>query len=224
LVRRNKKQGEAMTRDELLESLKWRYAVKQFDPSKKISSKDLGALLESLRFSPSSFGLQAWKFLVVESDDLKQRLKTQSWNQNQVDTCSHYVVFTTLKEVSPDYVDECVKQMSELRGTEVDALKGYRDVIVNYVSKAMKPAEVQAWTQRQSYIAMGFLMLAAAALKVDTCPMEGINPTEYDKILGLENSDYKTVAAVALGYRHTEDKYQKHPKFRFSQEQIIEFR
>lgn len=211
------------SREEYLSDLgSFRYAVKRFEASKKISESDWHILEESLRLSPSSYGLQPWKFLIVQNANLREQLKPVSWGQTQVTDCSHYVVFATLKNLDEAYVDTFIQSIAQTRGVDAAALKGYRDAIVGDVVTGPRSAIAQAWTQRQAYIAMGNLMTTAAMMHIDTCPMEGLDPAAYDRILGLEKSAYATVAACAVGYRHAEDKYQFAKKVRFPSAQVIQ--
>lgn len=202
-------------------SLQWRYAVKRFDASKKISAQDWETLESSLVLSPSSYGLQPWKFLVVETPSLREQLRPVSWNQSQVTEASHYVVFLSRDVVTEEHVKEYVEDMAKTRGITREALKGFEDMLNNNIVNGKKGTELLHWTQRQAYIAMGFLLETAALLKIDSTPMEGFDPAAYDKILKLEGSGWKSVAAVALGYRHAEDQLQFAKKVRFPKEKII---
>lgn len=208
---------------ELLEKLNWRYATKVFDKNKKISKENLEILIQSLVLSPSSYGLQPWKFIVVENQELREKLKPVSWGQSQVTDASHFIVFTTLKEIKSSFVDEYISRISEVRGQTKESLVGYENMMKKNIVEGMNKDYVFHWNQRQAYIAMGFLLETAALLEIDTVPMEGIDPKAYDSILGLSDSDYGTVAAVALGYRDPNDKYAEVKKVRFSKEQMIQF-
>lgn len=209
--------------DHFINDLNWRYATKMFDSTKKLAQKDWLVLEESLRLSPSSYGLQPWKFLVVQNKDLRAKLKEVSWNQSQVVDCSHYVVFTTLKTVTKENVDEFVADIAKQREATVESLQGYRNAIISDIVEGPRNEIAQSWAQRQSYIAMGNLMNAAAQMRIDTCPLEGLDPSAYDKILNLENTEYATVAAVAVGYRHADDKYKELNKVRFAKDRVIQF-
>ena len=212
-----------MTHEEYLKAMNWRYAVKKFDSTKKISDKDWNVLAESLRLSPSSYGLQPWKFVVVQDSKLREELRVHSWNQSQVTDCSHYVVLTTLVNMSKDYIDSYIEDMANTRGIAKETLMGFEKMLVqNLITNP--PQSVLDWSHRQSYIAMGNVMTTAALFNVDACPMEGLVPAKYDEILGLNKTDYRTVAAVALGYRHTEDKLQHQKKVRFEQNKVFEYR
>jgi nitroreductase len=206
---------------QIVEALEWRYAVKKFNPTEKINKEQWTVLEESLHLSPSSYGLQPWKFLVVQNSAMRKQLTPASWGQPQVESCSHYVVFTTLKTLTEDYIGSYVQSIAQTRGVDVGTLDGMRKMMIGDLVKGPRSQVISHWAQKQSYIAMGNLMHCAALLKIDSCPMEGIDPKAYDKILGLEDSAYSAAAAVALGYRDSEDKYQNAKKVRFPKDQII---
>lgn len=209
---------------ELLRQLNWRYAVKRFDPSRRIPDDTWAALEEALVLAPSSFGLQPWKFVVVETPALRQQLRTASWNQSQVTDASHYVVFTGLRTTTVDDVDRFLRRQSEVRGTPLDAMAGYRKVLVDFLAKGWASKDLAAWNARQGYIALGQFMTAAAMLGVDTCPMEGIDMAAYDRVLGLDGARHTTLCACAAGYRATDDKYATAKKVRFALDEVIERR
>ena len=211
-----------ITPESLVDTLGARYATKAFDPSKKISSEDWAALVESLRLAPSSYGLQPWKFIVVQNPEIRTKLRAASWNQSQVEDASHFVVIATLKNLDVAYVEKYIESTAEVRGLTPDMLAGYRDMMVGNVVNGK--SDHHAWAQRQSYIAMGFLGLSAGLMGIDTCMMEGISPADYDTILGLEGSVYSTVAAVAVGYRSAEDKTASYAKSRFALDEVVEVR
>jgi nitroreductase len=208
--------------EDYIQRLNWRYATKRFDPSKKISPQDWFILEESLRLSPSSFGLQPWKFIVITNDKIKQQLKPVSWNQSQITDCSHLVVLTTLNSIDEAYISRFIQSIAVTRSTTLESLQGYKDMMIKSLLSKTKDQQ-QEWAQKQVYIAMGNLMTTAAVLKIDSCPLEGIEPKKYDEILNLQNGTYGTKAAVAIGYRHQEDKYQFAKKVRFSTEELFTF-
>lgn len=212
------------TPDQLVERLNWRYAVKSFDPDKKVPEDVWAALEQSLLLAPSSFGLQPWKFLVVDDKDLREKLKAASWNQSQVVDADRYVVLTALRTTTDDDVDRYIQHQCDVRGTEPEALKGYRDVIAGFLVKGWAAKDLFGWNARQAYIALGQLMTSAAAMGVDTCPMEGIDMAGYDELLGLKGTRYATLCACAVGYRSADDKYAAAPKVRYPLDQVIEHR
>ncbi len=205
----------------LIDGLHWRYATKKFDPTKKISDKDWATLQESLRLAPSSYGLQPWQFVIVQSPDLRKKLTPVSYGQPQIEGCSHLVVVTRLKTLTEDYIHKYFQQTSQERGIPMESLKGYHDMIVGTFVKGPMAAHVSEWTAKQAYISMGVFMTAAALLKVDVCPMEGIDAGKYDEILGLKDSPYGAVAVLATGYRAAEDGTQAMKKVRFPAEAVI---
>lgn len=211
-----------MAHKQIQEALEWRYATKKYDATKKISKQDWQTLSDSLALAPSSYGLQPWKFLVIENPEVREKLKTASWNQTQVTDASHFVVFLARDTVNADYVQKFVNRVAEVRGLPLEALDGYKNMMIEHVAKAPEE-QTRQWAKRQTYIAMGFLLETAALLKVDATPMEGLDPQAYDKILGLEGSSWKTTVAVALGYRHAEDVTQNFKKVRFSNDTLIEY-
>ncbi len=211
-----------MNNETILKQLNWRYAVKKMDSSKKISATDWNTLSESLRLAPSSFGLQPWKFLVVQNPAIRKQLFEVSWKQSQVEECSHYVVIATRTDMKESDIQKFIDQTAKVRGIPAESLDGYKNMMIGDLVKGPRNQVIKWWAQRQAYIAMGFLMETAALLSIDTCPLEGLDPAEYDRILKLENTGYATVAAVACGYRHPEDKYQSAKKVRFDSKDVIE--
>ena len=209
-----------MQPSELLAALRFRYATKAFDPARKIPADTWEAIEKSLVLTPSSFGLQPWKFLIVENPELREKLRAASWGQGQVTDASHLVVLTARTDLTQADIDSWVARLSEVQGTPLDVLAGLSGVISSF-SSAMTPAERQAWNTRQVYIALGQLMTAAAVLGIDSCPLEGISPADYDTILGLPGTGYATAVACALGYRSPEDKYAVAPKARFPDAQVL---
>ncbi|MDG0817861.1 NAD(P)H-dependent oxidoreductase [Bdellovibrio svalbardensis] len=211
-----------MTHAKIQEALEWRYATKKFDSTKKISAQDWKTLTDSLTLAPSSYGIQPWKFLVIENPAVREQLKPVSWGQTQVTDASHYVVFLYKETMDEAFVQKYINRIAEVRGAPLEALDGYKEMMVNNLVKAPEE-KIRVWSQRQAYIAMGFLLETAALLKIDATPMEGFDPAAYDKILGLEGTGWKSVATVALGYRHSEDSYQNLKKVRFADEALIEY-
>lgn len=202
--------------------LNWRYATKTFDSSKKISDQDWNLFADAICLTPTSYGLQPVKALLVQNPEKRKELRAVSWNQSQVEDCSHFVVLATLKKVNEEWVKRYVSRISEVRGVPTEQLKAYEDMMMGDIVRGPRSETAHFWAQRQAYITMGFLLETAALRGIDACPMEGLDPVQYDKILGLSGSDFATVAAVALGYRSAADNYQHLKKVRFKPEQLIE--
>ncbi len=210
-----------MTPTTLLDALNWRYATKVFDANRTIPSDTWGAIEESLVLTPSSFGLQPWKFIVVTDPEIKQQLLPHSWNQQQVTDCSHLVVLAAKGPIGDGDLDAFIDATHSERGGEKESLQFYRDMMGGFIAK-MSDDQLLNWAKNQVYIALGQLMASAAVLKIDACPMEGITPSEYDKILGLEGSGYFTTVACPMGYRSSDDKYASLAKVRYSKELVIQ--
>lgn len=206
--------------DKLLSALRWRYATKRFDPAHKIPAATWEALEESLVLTPSSFGLQPWKFLVIQDPGIRALLSPESWKQPQVTEASHYVVLTARTDLDSTDIDTWMARMAEVQGGSVETTAPLRGMIQGF-AQAMSHEARHAWNIRQTYIALGQLMASAALLGIDACPMEGISAAGYDHVLGLEGSGYATVVACALGYRAADDKYAGIPKARFDRARVI---
>ncbi len=209
------------TPESVVSALRWRYATKHFQADRKIPAETWAALEETLVLTPSSFGLQPWKFLVIENPDVRAALREKSWGQGQVTDASHLVVFATRTDVSQEDIDNWVSKLSEVQSTPAEALAPMKGMIEGFVGSMPVEAR-QAWNTRQVYIALGQFMTAAALMGVDTCPLEGLDPSAYDEILGLKESGYATAVACAVGYRSESDHTAARPKARFDAGQLIE--
>lgn len=207
--------------DTLLASLSWRYATKVFDPTRTIAPEAWKALEESLVLTPSSYGLQPYRFLVVEDPALRAQLRPVSWGQAQITDASHLVVFLAKNDLTAADVDHYLARISEVRGIPVADLAPFRGMMVGNLVEGPRHDTIQEWAARQAYIAFGQAMLSAALMGIDACPLEGLDPEAYDRILGLEGSGYRTVAACAFGYRAQDDKYASLPKVRFPAGELI---
>jgi len=210
--------------DVLLSQLNWRYATKKFDPAKKIPAALWNTLEQTLVLSPSAYGMQPYRFIVVEDPAVREALKAVSWGQTQVTDASHFVVFAGKKDISAADVDEFLDLTARVRGAPRDLLQKYRDLIVGDLVHGPRHSWIGQWTARQAYIAFGNLMTAAALVGVDTCPLEGLDPAKYDEILGLPQKGLSALCACALGYRAADDKYAILPKVRFPASTLIEHR
>ena len=208
-------------REQLVNQLRWRYATKRFDPQRKISAEDWAALEEALVLTPSSFGLQPWKFIVITDPAVKERLAPVSWGQRQPADCSHFVVFAVRTDLGEAEIDAFLKRIAEVRKVPVESLGQYRDMMVGSLVKGMDNAARNGWAERQVYIAVGNFLTSAALLGIDACPMEGIEPKKYNEILGLDKLGLSAIVAAAAGYRAAGDKSATLPKVRFPKEQVI---
>ena len=205
----------------LLEALNWRYATKQLDPARQIPAEIWATLEQALVLSPSSFGIQPWKFIVVTDPAVRAKLVPVSWGQTQPVDASHHVVFAVKKGLGEPEITRYIARTAEVRGVPVAALEGFKNMMLGSLQKAVAGGYLDAWQTHQIYIALGQFMASAAVLGIDTCPMEGIEPTQYDEILGLTGTGYATVVTCAAGYRAADDKYAHLPKVRFPVDEVI---
>ena len=207
--------------DSLINQLQWRYATKAFDPAKKIAAAEWAVLEQALILSPSSYGMQPYKFLVITDSTTREKLVPASWNQRQPADCSHYVVFAVRTANTEAEVDEYMARIAEVRGGSADALGGFKKILVADVVDGERGKMATEWAARQAYIALGNFMTAAALVGIDTCPMEGFVPPQYDEILGLREKGLTAAVACAAGYRSADDKYATLPKVRFPASKLI---
>lgn len=213
---------KTMSPHSLVAQLRWRYAVKKFDPAKKIPADTWQALEEALVLTPSSYGLQPWKFFVIADQPLKDKLVPLSWNQRQLADCSHVVVFAIRKDLATADIDRYLARVAEVRGVPVAQLAGFRKLLVSSLATPPPDFDLNEWATRQVYIALGNFMTSAAVLGIDTCPMEGIEPAKYDELLGLAAKGYATAVVCVAGYRAADDKSALLPKVRFKHEEVVE--
>jgi nitroreductase len=198
----------------------WRYATKQFDPTKHISSSDLLELQESLRLSASSFGLQPWKFITVTDKKLRTQLVQHAWNQSQVTDASHLIVLCARTDIDASYIKSFIAFTAKERKIPAESLAQYEQMMLGFAKNMSKEAMV-AWAKNQVYIALGTLMTVAAYKRIDTCPMEGFDAKKFDEILGLEKEHLTSVVLCPVGYRHANDKYANLAKVRFAPKDVF---
>lgn len=195
----------------IIEQLQWRYATQQYDVTKKINEADLEVLKESIRLAPSSYGLQPYKVIVVESSELREQLFQQSYGQAQVKDASHYFVFAVQNTLETPHIDAYIDRVAATRELDVNQLKGFAQVMKSTTAQ-LTPGQQFDWNSKQAYIGLGNLLTAAALLHIDATPMEGFNGRAYNELLQL--NDHTAVLAAALGYRSITDSYQFRTKVR----------
>jgi nitroreductase len=213
--------NHAITSQQLLDRLNWRYATKQFDPTRKINAQDWATLEDALLLTPSSGGLQPWKFIVVTDPAVRAKLLPASYGQAQITAASHLVVFAAKKNFSEADVDAFIHQTAATRGVTVESLAQYRGILVGGIVQAMDEQARNAWARNQAYIALGNLLTSAALLGIDACPMEGFDRAQYDEILGLNKQGFASAVIATLGYRAASDQYAMATKVRFPKEQVF---
>jgi nitroreductase len=212
---------KTIDKNQLISQLNWRYATKQFDAQQKISAEHWETLEEALVLSPSSFGLQPWKFIVVKDPAVREKLVGASYGQRQVAEASHLVVFAIKKNLGERDVENYTKRIAEVRGVPHESLAGFRDMMVGSIVKGLDDAKRETWATKQVYIALGNFLTSAALLGVDACPMEGIDPAKYNEILNLNQHGLHAVVVATAGYRAAGDKYSQAKKVRFPREEVL---
>lgn len=205
---------------EHLEALNWRYATKKFDPERTLSDQELGNLLEAVRLSPSSYGLQPYKILVISDPELRRQLLPVSWNQSQITQASHLLVFAHRTDFGPELIDSYLEEVAQARGKTPESLKPYSDFMKSKLLGLPAPDKA-TWSARQAYIALGTLLSAAAEARIDTCAIEGFEPERVNAILGLDSQRLSAAVMAAVGYRSEADPTQFNKKVRRSHDALF---
>jgi nitroreductase len=208
----------------LVEALQWRYATKAFDAARTIPAGLWSSLEQTLVLSPSSYGLQPWKFVVIDDPALRSELRPFSWNQSQITDASHLVVFLAKRTIDGADLDRLIEATSTIREQPIEQLAFYRSMMQKDLLDGPRSALIDQWSTNQLYIALGTFMTAAALLGIDTCPIEGFSPPDYDRLLGLDTSPYRSAVVCAAGYRSADDKYASLAKIRYTAAELIEHR
>jgi len=205
--------------NEFMKAMDFRHACKVFDENKKISDEEIHYILETAHKSPSSFGMEAWKFLVITNEELKAKLRPVCWDQVQITSCSHLVI--VLAGIDSVKVESGIpKQRFERRDIPKEQLDFYLDLYANHLSHTLSSDEnIYSWTARQTFIAAGNMMTAAAFIGIDSCPVEGLEKEKVEEILNIDTSKYQLSLVLPFGYRLNEQSTQLREPF----EDIVEF-
>jgi nitroreductase len=209
-----------LTSADLIKQLNWRYATKKFDTARKIDDQTFATLEQAVRLAASSYGLQPWKFVVVTDPAVKSKLPAASYNQPQPADCSHLVVISRIATLDEAYLDHYVELTGQVRSLTSEKKQAFKDMMAGFIKKTPE-AEKAVWSAKQCYIALGFLLSAAAMLGVDACPMEGFDKDAYDKILDLPAKGCNSMVLCALGYRSPDDAYADLAKVRFPASETV---
>jgi nitroreductase/dihydropteridine reductase len=199
-------------------ALAWRYATQKYDPTKKISNEDMQEILEAINSAPTSYGLQPFKLIHVKSPELRAQLRSAAFDQSPVTDASDLVVFTVNRSVADQHIDSYMQRIVEVREVERERLNRFQENIAGTLSN-LSSEELIAWNTKQAYIGLGFGLVMAATLGIDSTPMEGFQKEKYDEILGL--TDDHSVLVLTFGYRSDEDHTQHHKKVRKTLEQLV---
>lgn len=204
----------------LLEALRWRYATKNFDITKKISSEDIGEIIEAFRLTPSSFWLQPWKLIHVKNQLLREELLPHSWNQSQIVQASDLFVLARVENAGDDLVDLYIEDIMKKTWASKEDISGYEQMMKWFLWN-LDTDQKNAWADRQVMIASGILMSFLAVKGIDSCPMEGFDRVKYDEILWLKEKWLSSVLVLPVWYRNTDDKYAQKPKVRFESQDLL---
>ena len=206
--------------NKIIEDLNWRYATKKYDKTKKISAEDFNTIKESLRLSPSSYGLQPLKYIVIENKELREELKIHSFNQSQITDASHMIVFCSFIDIKENHIDQYIENIAKTRSQEIEKIVGFGD----YMKKEIFPMDkilLANWNSKQAYIALGQVLHTCASLRIDATPMEGFKADKFDEILGLTEQNFKSILVCAFGYRSSDDTNSSLKKVRKSQNDLF---
>ncbi|MEI6753881.1 MAG: nitroreductase family protein [Paludibacter sp.] len=207
---------------DLIEKLNWRYATKRMNGT-KVPQNKVDNILEAIRLTPTSFGLQPFKVIVIDNQELKEKIFNNACQQPQIKEASHVLVFAANKKVTEKQVDEYMELIATARGISLNDLSGFRSMLNGVIAGSAEQNFV--WTARQAYIAFGVGIAAAAVEEVDATPMEGFSADALNKILGLEEQNLSAVTILTLGYRdESNDSLAKASKVRKNKENLFDFK
>jgi nitroreductase len=203
-----------------IDALNWRYATKRMN-GQKLPEEKLEKILEAARLSASSMGLQPYNVIVIENPAIRKQIQPVAYNQPQITEASHLLVFAAWEDVTEQHVDHYISDIARTRGVSEDTLAGFRGALMGIVN-GRTTQQKHEWAARQAYIAFGTAIAAAAVEEVDATPMEGFQPEEVDKILGLKEKGLRSVTILALGYRDSINDYlANQKKVRRSKEEFV---
>ncbi|MBE7169175.1 MAG: nitroreductase family protein [Williamsia sp.] len=186
---------------ELINALNWRYAAKRMN-GRPVPAEQLNNILEATRLSASSMGLQPYKVLVIEDEEVRKKIQKVAFNQAPIVEGSHLLVFAAYANVTEEHIQEYINHISTVRGVPVETLEGFKASMMRLASRT--PEQNYQWAARQTYIAFGTAIAAAAEERVDATPMEGFDPEALDELLSLKEKGLRSVTLLALGYRDSE--------------------
>jgi nitroreductase / dihydropteridine reductase len=205
----------------LLDDLKWRYATKKYDPTKKVAQADVDKIIEAARLAPTSSGLQQFRLIVITNQELKDKIVPIAKDQKIVADCSHLLVFVAWDKYTDERIDRQFNYITDERGLPRGRMSSYTDRLKKlYLNQTEKENFVH--TARQAYIGFGLAIAQAAELKVDCTPMEGFNNDELDELLDLRSKGLRSVLLLPLGYRDAENDWlEKMKKVRKPKDEFV---
>lgn len=203
-----------------IDALKWRYATKKFDAGKVLPSEKLEVLKDAFNLTATSYGLQPIKMVIIHDKELQRKLVKHSFNQQQVATASHVLVICIEKQVDKIFIEEYFNRVHSIRSTPQDVLEPFQNFLIGDFEKKHVD-EIAQWATNQAYLALGTLLTVCATEGIDSCPMEGFEPSSYDEVLGLEELNLESVLVLPVGYRAADDMFSEFKKVRRPLEDVI---
>ena len=205
---------------DILKQLKWRYATKKFDPTRKLEAKKLDTLKHAFNLTATSYGLQPLKLIVISEQETKKSLVAHTMNQEQVRDASHVLVLCVEEKIDSSYIRSYFKKVQEVRDTPSEILHPFESFLVESFSE--KPSEeIKTWMEKQAYLALGNLLTVCAMEEIDACPIEGFEPKKYDAFLELEKEGLRSVLVMAVGYRAEDDMFASLKKVRRGVDSVV---
>ncbi len=210
-------QNNREKREEILQALSWRYATQVFDKEKKVDEEDIHTILEAARLSPSPFGIEPWKFLIIKNPELRAKVGKQP----KMTEASHLIVITYRTDVVENITRERLERTAKIQNQKIEELDGLKKSIESTIQKKEVEGSLESWIRSQSYIPLGIMIETASLLGIDNGPMEGFDPQTVDEMLELKEKNLKSLTMLALGYRG-EDPTALRPKVRRSFDEVVE--
>ena len=204
----------------IIDALNKRYATKKFNPSKKLTDKQIHELIDAGRLTATSYGLQLMKFVLVENPELREQLVKCSFGQRQVVEASHLIVMCRERDLELAHFEEYTERIAKTRGQDPADLEGFKNMMVNSIL-TKSDDEQTLWLEKQVYIVLGNMLTSCAAMGIDACPMEGFIPEEYDDILNLADHNLSAVLVLPVGFRSDEDPSINRAKVRRYMDQFL---
>jgi nitroreductase len=204
-----------------IESLQWRYATKKFDSQKSLDKSQLEVLAQAFNLTATSYGLQPCRLVIVQDQDLKEKMVPLSYGQLQVKDASAVLVICTTS-VDANYVKDYFSIVKKERNTPDEVIQPFQDFLANTFSKK-EVVETEQWAKNQAYLTLGNLLTVCAQQKIDSCPMEGFVPEEIDQLLGLQEKGLKSTLLLPVGYRSEDDAMSQLKKVRRPQQEMVSF-
>jgi nitroreductase/dihydropteridine reductase len=204
-----------------IESLQWRYATKKFDSEKNLDKSQLELLAQAFNLTATSYGLQPCRLVIVQDQDLKEKMVPLSYGQLQVKDASAVLVICTTA-VDANYVKDYFSIVKKERNTPDEVIQPFQDFLANTFSKK-EVVETEQWAKNQAYLILGNLLTVCAQQQIDSCPMEGFVPEQVDQLLGLEEQGLKSILLLPVGYRSEDDGMSQLKKVRRPQQEMVSF-